>query len=333
MSNLDRLPPFGSMSRRQLLKYGGIAGLGLAGGSIAWQNFKPSATVQVPPLPTPDMAGNSFNPMQTLRDFDYGTVKQENGRTVREFKITAQNTILKLNEAVSFNSWNFNGRVPGPTLRAKAGELIRVSFLNQSGHAHSMHFHGFHPAAMDGIKPIRHNRGTIYEIDAEPYGLHLYHCHVEPVTRHIGKGLYGMLIIDPPQPRPPADEIVLVMGGYDTDTNGKNELYAFNGIPDYYMKHAIDIYQDRLIRLYVLNLIEFDVAVTFHLHATMFDVYPTGMTLKPSHTSDVITMGTAERHILEFKYNYLGRYMFHPHQDDIAEHGCMGAFNVIKAPA
>lgn len=45
--------------------------------------------------------------------------------------------------------------------------------------------------------------------------------------------------------------------------------------------------------------------------------------------TDVITMGTAERHILEFSYPYPGEYMFHPHQDAIAENGCMGMFKVI----
>jgi FtsP/CotA-like multicopper oxidase with cupredoxin domain len=42
-------------------------------------------------------------------------------------------------------------------------------------------------------------------------------------------------------------------------------------------------------------------------------------------------MGTAERHILEFQFKYPGQFMFHPHQDAIAENGCMGAFNVISA--
>jgi FtsP/CotA-like multicopper oxidase with cupredoxin domain len=75
-------------------------------------------------------------------------------------------------------------------------------------------------------------------------------------------------------------------------------------------------------------MIEYDPVATFHIHANFFQVYPTGMTLTPSHTSDVITMGTAERHILEFAYPYTGKYMFHPHQDDIAESGCMGLFDV-----
>ena len=55
------------------------------------------------------------------------------------------------------------------------------------------------------------------------------------------------------------------------------------------------------------------------------------MPLQPPHSPDVITMGTAERHILEFQFKYPGQFMFHPHQDRIAENGCMGAFNVISA--
>jgi FtsP/CotA-like multicopper oxidase with cupredoxin domain len=69
--------------------------------------------------------------MAVLRDFDYGTVKQEDGRTIREFRIVAKNSTIQLNSAVAFNTWNFNGRVPGPTLRAKQGDRIRVLFLNQ----------------------------------------------------------------------------------------------------------------------------------------------------------------------------------------------------------
>ena len=115
MFNFDQFSPNPLLQRRQLLKYG-LAGLGLATTGLAWQGLKPQPTAKIPPVAahSPTM-GNSFSPMQTLRDFDYGTVKQENGRTVREFRLVAGNTTLQLNTAVSFNSWNFNGRVPSPT--------------------------------------------------------------------------------------------------------------------------------------------------------------------------------------------------------------------------
>jgi manganese oxidase len=331
MSNRFLLDKSSLWNRRQLLKLG-LASLGVTGTAVAIQQFtqQRQSRAKIPPIPSDALAeSKGISPMALLRDFDYGTVKKENGRTIREFRITAGTTTVQLNSAVSFTTWNFNNRVPGPTLRAKEGDRVRVVFLNNGGHSHSMHFHGIHPASVDGVKPLRHGAATIYEFDAEPYGLHLYHCHTAPVTRHISKGLFGMFIVDPPKGRPPADEMVMIMGGYDINDDRNNELYAFNGLPNYYMQHPIQIYQNQLVRMYLLNMIEFDPALTFHIHANFFRVYPTGMTLTPSHQSDVITMGTAERHILEFAYPFTGKYMFHPHQDAIAETGCMGHFEVI----
>lgn len=323
------------LSRRQLLQWG-LAGVGTLAAAVACQQFRrqfsDSTLIKIPQIPDDlPTSGSSVSPMTILRDFDYGVLKRENGRTVREFQAVANSSILQLNSALPFVSWNINGRVPGPTFRAKEGERVRVIFYNDDGHSHTMHFHGIHPAEADGVKPVRHGKTFVYEFDAEPYGVHLYHCHIAPVTRHIGKGLYGMFIVDPPGGRPPADELVLVMGGYDIDNDRQNELYAFNGIPNFFRDYPIPIYQNQLVRLYVLNMIEFDPAATFHIHANMFRVYRTGRTLTPNEETDVITMGTAERHILEFSYPYPGRYMFHPHQDLLAEHGCLGEFDVLPS--
>ncbi len=321
-------------SRRQLLQWG-TAGAGVVAASalLGRSLSRSTPAVRIPPALPEDLppAGATFDPMALLRTFDYGTLKQEQGRTVREFEVTANSVPLQLNSALSFVSWSLNGQVPGPTLRAKAGDRIRVIFHNEDGHSHSMHFHGIHPAAMDGVQPVRHGKTMVYEFDAEPFGVHPYHCHIEPVTRHVSKGLYGLFIIDPSEGRAPADELVLVMGGFDINNDERNEIYAFNGIPNYYRDHPIRIYQHQTVRLYLLNMIEFDPVVTFHIHANLFQILPTGRTLTPTAESDVLTMGTAERHILEFTYRYPGQYMFHPHQDGIAAHGCMGLFDVLAA--
>ncbi|MBD2576802.1 multicopper oxidase domain-containing protein [Oscillatoria sp. FACHB-1406] len=332
MSN-SLLPKISGRSRRQFLEWG-LTGVGAIGGAIALRSFLSDRTApRVPEIvvPSPTETPNGFSPTAIAREFDYGVLKREGGKIIREFRLTARTTPLQLNSAVSFVSWNVNGRVPGPTLRATAGDRVRIIFHNEAGHSHSLHFHGTHPPEADGVMPIRNGKETIYEFTAEPFGVHLYHCHIAPIARHISKGLYGMFIVDPPQARPPADEIVLVMGGYDLNNDKRNELYAFNGLPDYYRSHPLKIYQNQLVRLYLLNMVEFDAALSFHIHGNLFRVYRTGRSLIPAEETDVITMGTAERHILEFSYPYAGRYMFHPHQDEIAERGCMGLFDVLPA--
>lgn len=324
--------------RRKFIVGGALAtGALVSGAMMLYQGRRRSAlnvvggNVRIPPSAVQSIGDYPYNPMQLLREFDSGKVIQEKGRSVRQFEVTAESTPLKLNDAVTFMTWSLNQRVPAPTLRAKAGERLRIIFHNADATSHSLHFHGIHPAAMDGIKPVRRGKTFVYEFDAEPYGVHPYHCHIAPVTHHIGKGLYGLLIIDPPEGRLPADEMVLVMGGYDLKKKQRNDLYAFNGIPNFYRDHPIEIYQNQLIRVYLLNMIEWDAAVTFHIHANFFQLYPTGHTLVPQMETDVVTMGPAERHILEFTYKYPGMYMFHPHQDHIAERGCMGHFQVLPA--
>lgn len=326
-------------SRRNFLKLS-LAQLAVLGGGAIAYKYRDQISAKVQSKlggmaghehrgTTPTMAGN-ISPTAALREFDYGTVTQENGRTVREFKVEAQSVKIPLGNGLVLDSWTFNGRIPGPTFRATEGDRVRVIFTNKTNNEHSMHFHGLHRAEADGVEKIYAGKTTVYEFDAEPFGVQLYHCHVGNVARHISRGLYGMFIIDPPGGRPPADEVVLIMAGYDLQRQNQNQIYAFNGIPDYYMKHPIVVKQNRLVRMYVLNMIEYDASVAFHLHANMFDVYRTGRTLEPSEETDVITMGTAERHMLECIFPYTGEYMFHPHQDVIAQKGCMGAFQVIS---
>src|SRR5918997_1600655 len=104
-----------------------------------------------------------------------------------------------------------------------------------AGHPPTIHWHGIHPAAPDGVPgigagQIKPGGSTTYEFTAEPFGLHLYHCHVRPLAEHIAKGMYGALIIDPKEPRPDADELVMVMNGFDTNFDRANEVYAVNTV-------------------------------------------------------------------------------------------------------
>jgi hypothetical protein len=105
---------------------------------------------------------------------------------------------IEVAPGVLYPAWTYNGQVPGPTLRATEGDRLRGVFLNAGTHAHTIHFHGIHPSGMDGVyEVVNPGERFIYEFTARPAGLQLYHCHAIPLKRHIAKGLYGTLIIDP----------------------------------------------------------------------------------------------------------------------------------------
>ena len=100
-----------------------------------------------------DHAANGFNPTEILRDFDWGkTTRLASGRVLREWTLVAGDKEIEVAPGVKYPAWTYNGRVPGPTLRCREGELLRVRFVNGSEHPHTIHFHGLHPGR-DGRGP------------------------------------------------------------------------------------------------------------------------------------------------------------------------------------
>lgn len=287
--------------------------------------FMPGSTGEV------DIEANGFDPMEVLTDFDYGKVSTlPDGRTLREFTMVAQVKMVEVMPGVSYEAWTYNGRVPGPTLRATEGDVLRILFKNGTDHPHSIHFHTIHPANMDGVyEPVPPGGTFTYELEATPFGVHPYHCHVMPLASHISRGLYGGIVIDPKGGRPKADkELIMVMAGNDLDFDNANDAYNVNFLPFYYDRNPIKLKKDELVRIYLLNLLEFDQSNSFHIHANFFDYYPTGTRLVPSEYTDTISQMQAQRGIVEFRYPYAGKYMFHAHKTEFAELGWTGVFEV-----
>lgn len=305
-----------------------------------------------------DHESNGFDPLSLLYEWDYGEVSQlPDGQTLREYHIAAIDKEIEIAPGIFFPAWTYNGRVPGPSLRCVEGDRIRIKFINAGSHPHTIHFHGIHSASMDGVPGVGAgviNPGdeTTYEFDAFPFGCHLYHCHANPLKRHIHKGLYGAFVIDPDPARHQDEEaqiarqrnhlfpeennhneMVMVMNGFDTNFDGDNEVYAANTIAFAYMNEPIKIKRDQPQRLYLINITEFDPINSMHIHANFFDYYDHGTTFQPTlQTVDTIMQCQAQRGILEFSFKRFepGLYMFHAHQSEFAELGWMGFFEVVE---
>ena len=256
-----------------------------------------------------------------------------NGQLLREYWFYAEDKEIEIAPGIMFPAWTYNGQVPGPTIRATEGDRIRVHFANNGTRPHTIHFHGYHPEEMDGSMPFQYvfpGDTFVYEFDVAPFGIHLYHCHSTPLTQHIHKGLYGVFIIDPPGGRPPAQELVMMMNGFDTNFDEDNEIYAVNSIAFYYKENPINVKLGSTVRIYLVNILEFDETNSFHVHANFFSEFRTGTSLEPDTFTDTVIFGQAERSILEIDFQFPGEYMFHAHKTEFAELGWMGLFNVVE---
>lgn len=299
--------------------------------------------------------------IEYLTFFNCGRVSEsQNGQTVREFTLNAteNQSIEVMDGGYVFDAWTFNGTIPGPTMRVTEGDLVKITLVNDKNNArpHSLHMHSIHPGEMDGVEGkgiVAPGQNFTYEFVAQPFGVYPYHCHVSPVADHISRGLYGMLIIDPKEPRPQMKELAMTMNGYDFnyDMEGPafiptaeeavnnempdveerdNELYSVNGKAFDYVNHPIELVAGEEYRIYLVNMLEFDLVNSIHVHGTMFEYYPSGTSKNPQTVNDVVTLGQGDRGILELSYPYPGRYMFHTHINEFADKGWMSFFNVSE---
>jgi FtsP/CotA-like multicopper oxidase with cupredoxin domain len=253
---------------------------------------------------------------------------------LREFTLVAEEHDLEVADGLEFPAWTFtqpghDPAVPGPVLRVTEGDRVRITLRNRSSQPHSLHTHGIHPASQDGVlEMVQPGEEFTYEFTAGPAGVQPYHCHAMPVRKHIGKGLYGTMIIDPKTPPPPADrEMAMVMDGFDTNHDGDNEAYAVNGLAFHYAKYPIRVKRGELNRIYLVNMTENDPINSFHVHGNFFEYRPIGFQ-NPATTTDIVSQIQGDRGIVDIRFPYEGTYMFHAHQTEFGDLGWMGFFEV-----
>ena len=331
-----------TLRRRDLFRYGGIGGgTGLLAGLFAKSRTSrasdaPDVSSSAAPLqfdcvsdptgaysqkymPAPYVGPTALDRLHSPPPFDPSATNRD---LVVELPVIE--TTMEIANGTNMRVWAYGGSVPGPIIRATEGERVRIVLANRTSGRHTIHFHGSHDVNKDGLAWSNPGTELTLDFEARPFGLHPYHCHTPPYAWHLSKGMYGTLIVDPPGGRPPAHEFVLCLCGWDTDGDGRNEFYGWNGLAGYYQRYPLKVPAGELVRIYLLNMVEYDPVASFHLHAQTFDLYRSGTSLTPSEHTDVVVLGQTERAILEFRLPRRGRYMFHPHQTHMADKGAMG---------
>jgi nitrite reductase (NO-forming) len=240
--------------------------------------------------------------------------------------------------------WTFGGAVPGPVIRVKVGDTIRVHLQNPAENklSHSIDFHASQVAWNDEMRSIAPGEELLYEWTAEYAGVWMYHCGTAPALHHIANGMYGMVIVEPREGLPPVDhEFAIVQSewylgpqGQPTDL-GKAmaaapapDLVLFNGVANQYKDHPIEVATGKRVRIFVLNAGP-SVDSSFHIVGTIFDtVRKEGVALGPGNAgnwgSQAMDLAPAQGGYVEFITAEDGLYPIVTHAFNFVGRGALG---------
>jgi plastocyanin len=250
----------------------------------------------------------------------------------RNYTLVAQNAEIEVAKGVTAKVWTYNGTVPAPTLRFNEGDEVTVKFVNKTPYSHTIHFHGSHNSANDGVIPqVLPGKEYIYNFTAKEAGLFMYHCHAFPTTEHVRMGMYGAMIIDPVHhPMEPAREYLFVLSELDPENPLANftRFYPINGFADQYMEEPVRVVRNETVRFYVIG-IGGVIQSPFHIHSTLFKVWPSGILWNVPHHAQTHLIANGDTAIMEAKWEEPGRYLFHVHGIQ-EERGSMAFLDVLE---
>ena len=269
---------------------------------------------------------------------------------LREFTLTAEEIDWEILAGTTVRAWAYNGQMPGPEIRVREGDRVRITLRNELPVGTTIHWHGVNlPPEMDG--PVGLNQAAVepgevfvYEFVATPAGTRWYHSHADP-TAQIALGLYGPLIVEPRESKRSYDrEFTYVLNEWDLELTpdvamGKaprgmrdqllrggelgTDLFLMNG-------HAhesispITLAEGERVLIRLINAGNLPHAIHTHGHsfkivATDGNDVPEGMVL----LKDTVLIGPGERYDLELDGNNPGVWMFHCHMENHAANGMM----------
>lgn len=263
------------------------------------------------------------------------------GGTEHEITLRATETELEVAPGVTQMMWTFEDQVPGPILRGKVGDLFTVTLVNEGEVGHSIDFHASKVAWDDEMRTIASGEELVYQFRADHAGAFMYHCGTSPALHHIGNGMYGAIIIDPPVLAPVAKEFVIVQselylgpqGEAGDLTKMQNEDFdavVFNGYWNQYAFDPIDVEANERIRVWVIDDGPSENSA-FHIVGTIFDtVWKEGTyLLQPDARrggSQVLDLQPAQGGFVEFTFAEEGFYPMVTHKFSNVGKGALGLF-------
>ncbi len=299
----------------------------------AGANQQPPTGSQAPPPGSP-VAFHRFDP----------ALPPTSAQDITRLHFTAQEAALRVNDNTVVAAWTFEGDTPGPIVHVRQGRTVEFTLTNQVLMPHSMDFHAAQIDPKVAFRSVVQGQSATFTFTPKYAGAFLYHCGTAPVLMHIGSGMFGAIIVDPPTPLRPAREFVLIQSelylgaaqngvaafDYNKMLSTLPDLFAFNGRPGQYQAAPLRAKRGELVRFYVVNAGPTH-PCAFHVVGEQFDtVYlgaPPGNAIHGVQTFAVPAGGGM---IFELQADVAGEFVFVNHAFG---HGQKGAIGVLVVEA
>ena len=240
--------------------------------------------------------------------------------------------------------WTFNGAAPGPTLHGRVGDSFEVTLVNDGTVGHSIDFHAGTMAPDKPMRTVEPGKSLTFRFTATYSGIWLYHCSSMPMSAHIANGMFGAVIIDPPDLAKVDREYLIEQSELYLGPQGgtvdaakvaaeKPDAVVFNGFANQYDFAPLVARVGERVRIWVLAAGP-NRGISFHVVGGQFDtVFSEGAwLLRPDNTSSgasqVLSLGVAQGGFVELSFPQAGHYPFVSHVMIDAERGAHGLFRV-----
>ena len=150
-------------------------------------------------------------------------------------QLETKEVVKKIASGLNYDFWTFNGTVPGPLIRVREGDTVELHLRNDpSSHmTHNIDLHAvMGPGGGAAATMTPPGQESVFAFKAMRAGIYVYHCATPPVPMHIANGMYGMILVEPPQGLPPvAHEYYVMQGDFYTTTGYKYTGYTTGAHP------------------------------------------------------------------------------------------------------
>lgn len=247
----------------------------------------------------------------------------------------------KVSPGITQRLWTFGGSTPGPTLRGKIGDVFEITLINDGTIGHSIDFHAGSLAPDRPMRTIEPGEQLVYRFTATRAGIWLYHCASMPMSVHVANGMFGAVIIDPPD-LPAVDREYLIVqsefylgargGEVDADKVAADtpDLVVFNGYARQYDHAPLTARVGERVRFWVLAAGP-NRGTAFHVVGGQFDsVWAEGAYRLRPGAGGAQTLGLfpSQGGFVELSFSEPGSYPFVSHAMVDAERGAHGVVMV-----